>query len=257
MTLDSSDPRALYAQLADQLRGAIERGELAVGARLPSEHELIAVHGVSRPTIRRAVQVLRRQGLVATARGRGSYVLSRRPAPVVQLPFARFAARERVDGLGPFEAAAQEAGLDGDTQLLGVGTGAATVQVAARLELEEGVSVIERRRLMSLSGVPVQVSDAWYPAELFAGTELAMDGKVVGGVYAAMERAGHRPDRATEEVGARAPTSEEAHRLQVGRGAPVLTVVRTTRGADGRVLEVLQVIASAQRLSFVYEDLPI
>jgi len=252
--LDPNSPRALYLQLADELRQAIRRGEFPSGARLPSENDLIARHGASRPTIRQAIAALKAEGLVVTGQGRGTFVRAR---PLARLPFARFTAAARQPGLGPFEASLQRAGATGDVQLLGVTTERAPADLAIRLEVDEGASVITRRRRMRVQDVPVQLYDAYYPADLFAGTELEARTKIDGGIYAALERVGHAPGRATEEVGARAPTPEEAEALALSPGIPVLTVVRTTRDLDGRAVEVLYVVASAEVNVFLYEDLPL
>ena len=57
--------------VADRIRRQIVRGELPDGAPLPSERALIALHGVSRPTIREAVLILEAEGLLYMQRGRG------------------------------------------------------------------------------------------------------------------------------------------------------------------------------------------
>ncbi len=66
----------VYRQLADLLREAINAGTLAEGKPLPSEFTLMGEHGVSRDTVRKAVGVLRDEGLVVTVQGKGSYVAS-------------------------------------------------------------------------------------------------------------------------------------------------------------------------------------
>ncbi len=63
-----------YRQLAQLLRARIESGELQPGQPLPSESMLWQEHGVARGTVRRAVEVLRDEGLVVTVHGRGSFV---------------------------------------------------------------------------------------------------------------------------------------------------------------------------------------
>jgi GntR family transcriptional regulator len=72
--IDRWDPEPVYAQLADILRGQIHRGELVPRQPLPSETYLVQHYGVSR-TARRAVAVLRDEGLVRTIAQRGTYVV--------------------------------------------------------------------------------------------------------------------------------------------------------------------------------------
>jgi DNA-binding GntR family transcriptional regulator len=69
------DAMPFYAQLAEILRGRIERGELEPRQPLPSELSLTQQYGVSRGTARRAVAILRDEGLIVTHPQRGSYVV--------------------------------------------------------------------------------------------------------------------------------------------------------------------------------------
>jgi DNA-binding GntR family transcriptional regulator len=59
----------------EDIRGQIERGELAAGRRVPSEKDITDTYGVARTTARRAVAALREAGLVTTTAGRGTYVV--------------------------------------------------------------------------------------------------------------------------------------------------------------------------------------
>jgi DNA-binding GntR family transcriptional regulator len=74
MTLDPLGPTPVYQQLAAILRARIESGELAPNRPIPSETALQQEHGVARGTARRAVALLRDEGLVVTVKGRGTFV---------------------------------------------------------------------------------------------------------------------------------------------------------------------------------------
>jgi DNA-binding GntR family transcriptional regulator len=73
-TIDRRSDRALYLQLADILREEILSGELPPGASLPSEKTIAQRHGLGLPAVRQAINVLRTESLIATERGRPSYV---------------------------------------------------------------------------------------------------------------------------------------------------------------------------------------
>jgi GntR family transcriptional regulator len=75
--IDRWNPEPVYLQLAAILRGQIQRGELAPRQPLPSESYLVGRYGVARGTARRAVEVLRDEGLVRTIPQRGTYVNER------------------------------------------------------------------------------------------------------------------------------------------------------------------------------------
>ncbi|WP_431728265.1 GntR family transcriptional regulator [Verrucosispora sp. TAA-831] len=73
--IDFGAERAVYQQLADLLRTSIEAGEIPPGSLLPSSKRLEQTYGVSRETVRRALAVLRGEGLVVTESGYGTRVL--------------------------------------------------------------------------------------------------------------------------------------------------------------------------------------
>lgn len=69
-----ADYTPAYVKVADAIRGAIASGELAPGQAIPSEAQLVQQYGVARETVRRAVALLRGEGLIVTEHARGSYV---------------------------------------------------------------------------------------------------------------------------------------------------------------------------------------
>lgn len=243
----------MHLQLADELRGQIRRGELKPGDRIPPERTLVETYGTSRTTVSAALAVLKAEALVSSGPGRGTFV---RQSPPVRLEFSRFSRRRREPGMGPWEAATQRAGVVGETRMLAVEHQIADPEMAYRLGIPDGSAVVLRSRLMLANGHPTQVQSAWHPLDLVDGTELVGSERIVDGIYAALERIGHHPASATEEVATRAPTPEEAAMLRLGPGVPVFVITRTTQGAD-RVLEVLEVIASGEATILVYEDLPL
>jgi GntR family transcriptional repressor for pyruvate dehydrogenase complex len=92
MPIQTIEPRRLYRQIADQLRHLVEKGEYAVGTRLPAERELALRLGVSRPSVREALIALEVEGIVEVRMGSGIYVLPHDPKRL-----------RRVDGEGPLE----------------------------------------------------------------------------------------------------------------------------------------------------------
>jgi DNA-binding FadR family transcriptional regulator len=77
MEIDPSLDRPAYQQLADAIREQIRAGHHRPGGRLPSEPQLTQTYGLGRETVRRAMGVLRGEGLVITVQGEGTLV--RRP----------------------------------------------------------------------------------------------------------------------------------------------------------------------------------
>ncbi len=94
MRLQAVEPRRLYRQIADQIRGLIESGEVARGARLPAERDLAKQLNVSRPSLREALIALEMEGLLDVRVGSGIYVTQ---------PDERARSAELADASGPFE----------------------------------------------------------------------------------------------------------------------------------------------------------
>lgn len=100
MPLEAVEARRLYRQVADQLRSLIDRGEYAVGSRLPTERELAEQLRISRPTVREALIALEVEGRVRIRVGSGIYVnepadaAPAPPAAVIEGPFELLRARE-------------------------------------------------------------------------------------------------------------------------------------------------------------------
>ncbi len=86
---DFADPRPPYVQIADHLRGQIEGGRYQPGDRLPSISALVAEYGSATETVRRALGVLRADGLVETHSTRGTFVLKARSLPEPSPEFVR------------------------------------------------------------------------------------------------------------------------------------------------------------------------
>jgi GntR family transcriptional regulator len=248
--LSPESPEPLYLQLASELRSAIQRGELEPGQRLPPERDLVATYGVSRETVRMALDALKAEGLVGSGQGRGTFVRQ----PPVRFRFTRHGLPP---GVSPWEHAAQLAGVESSGRLTSVEQLGASGEPASHLQLGIGELVVVRRGEMLAAGVVAQLYAAWYPLELVKGTELVGPTAIPDGVYAALDRAGVSLDTFTDEIGARLPRRDEASALRLGSGMPVLTIDRTAFDTDGRPVEYLETVSNPESLLFLYERLPL
>src|SRR5215469_9204354 len=130
-----------YAQVIDELRRRIESGEYPPGSLLPSEHQLSDEFQIARPTVVRALRVLRQDGWIETQQGKGSFVRGR-PA------LAGLEARR------PGEEALNRDEAEEPGELLGAGVTAPPARVATLLGRVDDTGVIARRRLVQLDGEP-------------------------------------------------------------------------------------------------------
>lgn len=252
---EPQSPAFPYQRIVDDLRSAILAGRLAPGERLSSEWELAGQYQTSRPTVRRAVAVLRAEGLVITKQGQGAFV---RPKPQVRLVVtgANYR-RHRSAGLAGFNAQVAEQGQRPEQRLLEVAAVVAPAEVAMRLEVEQDAPVIVRRRLFLVDDQPVALCDSYYPAALVEGTAITVSQRIRGGAIAVIEDPGgpirRTVARSVDELTSRMPTGEESNQLRLSPGIPVIRVLRTIYDTEDVPLEVQDSVAAADRHEFRYE----
>lgn len=231
--LDRSSPVPLYFQVAQELEQAIDAGRLEVGSRLDNEIALAEQLGVSRPTVRSAIEYLVERGLLVRKRGIGTRVVHpkvRRPMELTSLYDDLRAARQAPQ-----------------TKVLSLATVPASDTVAHAFGIDAGTPVVALERLRYAQAEPLALMRNYVVAGL---VELTPERLEHAGLYELMRAAGQRPHLASQTVGARAATSVEARTLEERRGAPLLTMRRTTYDAAGSALEYGDHIYRASRYSF-------
>ncbi|MEV4579280.1 GntR family transcriptional regulator [Nonomuraea jabiensis] len=245
-----SDPRALYERVADTLRTSIERGELAPGDTVPPEQELADRHGVSRQTVRQALQQLTNEGLLSSGRGRGRTVRSQ-----ARLRWHLSHFEHRGSHSADADAWAAEVQDQGRVPLqeVSVGLEIPPKAVAERLKLDaEQDIVVVRRRVRYVDDVPFQLAESYFPEDLARGTALMRPKNVSapGGLLASI---GHPQQRLVDEIQVRMPTKYESARLGLPAGTPVAEHMRTGYDAEGRPVRVMVTVAPGDRHTLVYE----
>ncbi|MFI9767376.1 GntR family transcriptional regulator [Streptomyces sp. NPDC052415] len=223
-----------YVRLAQTIQSRIEDGAYAPGTRVPSENQLVQAFGVSRPTVVRALELLKRDGWLESRQGYGTIVRGR-PAVVEQKD------RRGVEALARDESQSQG-------RLIAVESVPVPVRVASALGLPKRAQVLMRRFLVEEDGEPVELVSSYFPAGLVEGTELADVEPLSGGSRAHLEaRKKVRFDHVTERVSARLPEAGEAELLDLPAGIPVLSVLVIAHDAAGQALQVSDVLLPADR----------
>ncbi|MCM3299354.1 GntR family transcriptional regulator [Streptomyces pseudogriseolus] len=234
--LDRGSPVPLYYQLAQQLEAAISDGTLAPGDLLGNEVDLSVRLGLSRPTVRQAIQSLVDKGLLVRRRGVGTQVVHSQVRRSLELT-------SLYDDL-------EAAGQAPTTEVVRHETVPAPPGVAAALGLPEGAEVTFLERLRRTHGLPVALLGNYLPAGL-----LDLDGARLEatGLYRMMRAAGITLHSARQTVGARSASAEEAARLDEKAGAALLTMQRTAYDDTGRAVEYGSHIYRASRYSFDFQ----
>lgn len=230
MPLDDQTSRPLYQQVADELRGQIQRQDLMPGGQLPTEAKLMDEYGVSRNTIRLALGLLRTEGLVVTGQGRGSFV-----ADVASSDVSRGARVQRhVVDRHSLETQIIEFGEPGEADRIDVTvtTRVPPPGIAEALRLRSGSRVLERRRVLYRDAQPNQTADSYLPEELATDNDLRRPSPLVDGIALALERSGHSIAGHVDEITVRMPSPSEAQQLQIATGVPVVMLLRTAYDAS-------------------------
>ncbi|CAL9600490.1 HTH-type transcriptional repressor NagR [Streptomyces sp. enrichment culture] len=236
LSVDRASPVPLYFQLSQQLESAIEQGALAPGSLLGNEIDLAGRLGLSRPTVRQAIQSLVDKGLLVRRRGIGTQVVHsqvKRPMELSSL----------YDDL---EAAGQRPA----TRVLRDTVEEATAEVAAALSVPEGTRVRRVERLRLTHGEPMAYMRNHLPAELLPAEGADLEST---GLYRLMRTAGVTLHSARQTVGARSAGTAEAELLGEPAGAPLLTMRRTAYDDTGRPVEYGSHLYRASRYSFEFQ----
>jgi GntR family transcriptional regulator len=220
--LDRHSPIPLYYQLQQQLREAIETGRLPANSALPTEPELANQVGVSRFTVRQAMEQLVRDGLIRRERGRGTFISDPRTATAAAPPYS-------------FAQDLASQGLDRDAPVLRVTAVIPPDEVRHALSLADHEAALEIVRLRSRGGQPAAVETSFLPAALVPGLE--RDTLARTSLYDVLDRRyGVRVTSAEEELRHVALDATVAQELGVAGGTAGFQILRRTY-ADGRLVE--------------------
>jgi GntR family transcriptional regulator len=212
-----------HAEISAEIEQAIASGVLAPGDRLPPERSLAAEHGVSRMTVRQALQTLEARGLLRRAIGRSG---------------GSFVARPKVQrDLGTFS------GLSEQLARQGVVAGA---RVVSALEHDTAIEIV---RVRLADGEPFALERSSFPAARFRGL---LDLDLTGSLYDLLdEHFDAAPVRAVERIEPVLADSEEAAALGLRVGAPLMLVDRVAYDDEGRAVETARDVFRGDRTRIV------
>lgn len=214
-----------YEVIAKELRDDIVNGVYSPGQQLALEKEMCEQYGVSRITIKRAVDELVKQGLVVKRRGSGTFVKSLEDQDVKELGMAN-----QFNGF-----AATFKGRDVGTQVLKFDIVHPEKEVAAKLQITEDDFIYDIIRVRSLDGEPIVVEYTQMPIQLIPGLKRHV---LENSIYSFIEgdlklkiQSAHRTVRAVM------PTDEEKQELAIEGVLPLLEVEQVAFLDDGRPFE--------------------
>ena len=213
---------------AEEVRRRIVRevseGTLGPGSRLGGERDLAQRYGVSRSTLRAALDALETAGVVRRVAGRsgGTFVAERK-------------VERDLTSLTGLPAYLRRQGFSAGARVLATATIAADDETAEALGLATRALVFEVVRIRLADGEPISLERARFPAERFPRL---LDHPLGGSLYELLEQEyALVPGDAVERIDVIAATGPEARVLGVRRGAPLVSILRTARARDGAPFE--------------------
>lgn len=234
---DTTGAGPLYLQLQRRIADAVAAGRLSPGDSLPPERDMAAMTGLSRVTIRKAVEGLVTQGHLVQKRGSGTFVAPRvermEQALSLLTSFTEDMARRgkavdslwlsrRIDGPAPEE-------------VMGLG-------------LRAGERIARLERVRRSDGVPLAIERAALPLSVLDAPE-----QVTGSLYAVLQARGMRPVRAVQRITAANLGERDADLLGVAPGAAGLKIERIGYLANGRAVEFTRSIYRGDAYDFAVE----
>src|SRR4051794_9352371 len=217
--IDRSSPTPLYFQLAQAIEGAIAGGSLPAGSKLENEILLAQRYGLSRPTVRRAVQELVDKGLLVRKRGVGTQVIQPHVRRSVELT-------SLYDDLA-------RGGEAPTTTVLSLDRVPVPADVAAELDLAAGEEVVALRRLRFTRGEPLALMTNYLPGRFEPG----LDELAERGLYQYLRGQGVHLRVAHQRIGARLARADEARLLEEPPRSALLTMQRTAFDDKGSAVE--------------------
>ncbi|MBN8892302.1 MAG: hypothetical protein BGP12_04860 [Rhodospirillales bacterium 70-18] len=224
----SDPPLPLYHRVYLVLRQLVLEGRFPAALAMPGEHELAGEYKVSRITIRRALQMLEREGLVVRRRGAGTFA---RP------PLAAEPVRENLRGLIENLLVM---GLRTTVRLVAFDYVPATPELAAVMGVPAGAVVQRSVRVRAAREQPFSHLTAWVPEAI--GRGYGRDDLAAKPMLALLEAGGVAIARAEQTISAKLADAAVAPLLGVEVGAALLWVRRQVFDPSGRVIEALEAL---------------
>lgn len=214
MQLPQSSTVPLYTQIKEALRAKIIDGTYVAHQRLPSESEMINAFGVSRITVRQAMNDLQKEGLLFKVHGKGTFVAM----PNVS---------QELTHLQGFGEAMRHLGHETFSEVFGLATVAGSALTCAKLGLSAGVQVTEIRRVRYLNREPISIDYSWVRHEI--GSRLSEQNLRDKDLFSLLEnQLGQALHSADVEIDATSASAEIASRLHIAPHSPILRIERLT-----------------------------
>ncbi|MBF8179686.1 GntR family transcriptional regulator [Herminiimonas contaminans] len=222
MQFPQSSTIPLYTQIKEALRAKIIDGTYVAHQRLPSESEMINAFGVSRITVRQAMNDLQQEGLLFKVHGKGTFVAM----PNVS---------QELTHLQGFGEAMRHLGHETFSEVFGLSSVPGTAIACLKLGIDLGAQVTEIRRVRYLNREPISIDYSWVRHEI--GSNLSEKNLKDKDLFSLLENELGQPLHSADvEIDATSASAEIAARLNVAANSPILRIERLTYASESKPL---------------------
>ncbi|MCY9807114.1 GntR family transcriptional regulator [Lentilactobacillus senioris] len=228
----------IYIQIHNEIKRDIENGKWQVGDRIPSERELSLNFGVSRMTLRQAIQTLVDEGILERRVGSGTYVANQK-------------VQEKMSGVTSFTELMVASGKEPASKTISYHTMEPSLSEMEKLKIDQDEPVLRMERIRYGDGVPICFEVATVPEKIVAGLE---KNEVTSSLYRALEQKKDlRLGKAEQTVSAMLASERIAEFLDIKRGDAILRLRQISYLQDNTPFEYVRTQYVGDRFEFYLE----
>ncbi|UAL48946.1 GntR family transcriptional regulator [Sutcliffiella horikoshii] len=233
--IDKTSPIPIYYQLESYIKNQIEAGFILPGKNIPSEREYAESYGISRMTVRQAINSLVNEGLLYRKKGSGTFVSEKK----IEQP---------LQGLTSFTEDMKKRGMTPTSKLIHFEVIPANSFIANELKISEYAPVYEIKRIRLADGEPMALETNYLSANLVKGLT---EEEVKASIYSYVEeKLGLRITHAEQLIESVRASEEHEKLLFIEKDHPMLYIQRNTFLHDGTPLELVKSVYRGDRYKF-------
>ncbi|WP_404462020.1 GntR family transcriptional regulator [Sutcliffiella horikoshii] len=233
--IDKTSPIPIYYQLESYIKNQIEAGFILPGENIPSEREYAESYGISRMTVRQAINSLVNEGLLYRKKGSGTFVSEKK----IEQP---------LQGLTSFTEDMKKRGMTPTSKLIHFEVIPANSFIANELKISEYAPVYEIKRIRLADGEPMALETNYLSANLVKGLT---EEQVKASIYSYVEeKLGLRITHAEQLIESVRASEEHEKLLFIEKDHPMLYIQRNTFLHDGTPLELVKSVYRGDRYKF-------
>lgn len=227
----------IYIQIHNEIKKKIEAGKWAVGDRIPSERELSTQFGVSRMTLRQAIQTLVEEGILERHVGSGTFV-------------SRQKVQEKMSGVTSFTEITEAQGKMPSSRTVSYLITTPSMSESEKLQLSDEQKVLRMERIRFADNVPICFEVATVPYDLIKDYQRE---QITSSLYRTLEEHGILIGKAQQTVTATCASERIADYLDIKRGSAILRLRQVTWLKDDRPFEYVRTQYVGDRFEFYLE----